>query len=125
MTTVALGPYEHSGAYGDRAESEVFDTSGTDRDFCSICEHSPCIAGAQGFCELWPRAIVVHAIAREIRDAPLGWSPHFVALLSAPSGLTHAAITIGARDGADALRALVLTRDRIRKAVRERSEVTR
>lgn len=121
MTAVALGPYEHRGAY---IGSELFDTSGTPRDFCLVCEHSPCIAGSKGYCELWPRAIVVHAIAREIRDAPLRWSPHFAALLSATSGLEQAAIFAVGRDGAAALRALVVTRDRIRQAVRERSEVT-
>lgn len=68
MTTVALGPYEHRGAY---IGSELFDTDGTPRGFCPDCEHAPCIAApgasALGHCWKSPRWISMDVLVEEIR----------------------------------------------------------
>lgn len=64
MTAVALGPYEHTGAY---VGSELFDTSGTPGNFCDVCEHAPCVA--QGFspgCSESPREIGAIRMCAEI-----------------------------------------------------------
>lgn len=123
-TTVASGPYEHHGAYADLAESERFDTSGTPDNFCALCEHAPCIAGAGRWCALNPRFITAQSMNLEIRNAALSWSHHYFALLLASDGLAMSA----ARDGraADlAMEALAHTRDAIRTAIRMRAEVAR
>lgn len=73
MTLVALGPYEHTGAY---VGSELFDTSGTPKDFCPLCEHAPCVANTElkypefgvRSCERSPRNISVSRLIDEIRD---------------------------------------------------------
>lgn len=122
--TVALGPYEHTGAYSDRAESDVFDTSGTEDGFCEICEHAPCVAGAKNYCRLWPRAIVVHAIQREISFSDLPWSPHMGPLAHVTGGLAQVAIHADEDLRDRSLLYLVAARDGIRRAIRERAEVT-
>jgi hypothetical protein len=67
MTTVAHGPYEHTGAYADLVESEQFDTSGTPADFCAGCEHAPCVADSPGYCEKRP----VFFVRRQLREEML------------------------------------------------------
>lgn len=130
MTTLAgtpYGPTETAAAYTQAAAllSDEFDTSGTDRDFCEYCEHAPCIAGAHQYCELWPRAIVAHAMEREIALSSLPWSPHSLALMSATRGLVNATIFTTGRDADNAMEMLVLTRDRIRQAIQEGAAVAR
>lgn len=71
MTLVALGPYEHPGAYGDRAESEMFDTSGTPTWFCKNCEHAPCVASgpaSHSDCFKSPRWQTADRLVDEIRN---------------------------------------------------------
>lgn len=78
MTAVALGPYEHRGAY---IGSELFDTTGTGYPFCPDCEHAPCVsgvryAGGSGGCRLMPRDICVRRVEDEISEryqAQFGW----------------------------------------------------
>lgn len=74
MTTVAPGPYESVGAYGDLAESEVFDTSGTPEGFCGDCEHAPCVAEYRRFpqpgtCGRTPRDLSVSRVSQPIAEA--------------------------------------------------------
>lgn len=117
MTTVAPGPYEHRGAYGDLAESEVFDTSGVDILFCRHCEHTPCVAGGTSFCTCDPRFITAEHYARTILEAaervatPL--NPAFEAAINAVSEAAWDRTAGGDR----ALVSLVRIRSRVRKAV--------
>lgn len=65
MTTVAVGPYEHTGPY---TTTELFDTTGTPSNFCSECEHAPCITGRNHHCTTRPRSITVGAVRQDIFD---------------------------------------------------------
>lgn len=62
MTTVAPGPYTHTGPYVD---AELFDTTGTPPGFCPECEHAPCVGGGRNLCTMRPRFIVVRAMREE------------------------------------------------------------
>lgn len=107
MTTVAHGPYEHVGAYGDLAESEVFDTSGTPVMFCIHCEHSPCVAGGGFFCTMDPRFITAEHYSRGAHEA----------LERLPRMPAKPLMVIAIDDLA--LRKLVILRSKLRRAVRQ------
>ena len=72
MSTVAAGPYEHTGAYAD---AEFFDTTGTQPGFCAECEHAPCVAGALKRCTQRPRVIVSLRLRAEVLDLLDGVDP--------------------------------------------------
>lgn len=118
MTTVAHGPYEHVGAYAALAESEVFDTSGTDILFCAYCEHAPCVAGGNGFCAHDPRFITAEHYARGIVAA----AGQLHSPLNRAFTIAIAAVARAAWDktpaGEAAMRSLVKIRAKVRRAVR-------
>lgn len=111
---IALGPYEHAGAY---QESELFDTSGVSLKFCPSCLHEPCVAGAVNYCEHRPRFIVAASIVREIRRADLPPSPWWVPAVLAVSELLQVAASDGFRAGS-AMETLAYIRADIRQSLR-------
>lgn len=126
MTTVASGPYEHTGAYGDLAESERFDISGTPAGFCPDCEHAPCVAEhhriqTPGVCGSAPRLLTVGRVSYPIYEAGRSLEGQALQIYQAMAPAVYLLDTlagIGPGNPGDlALDYLVKIRDAMRSAV--------